>query len=109
MKSQPVVPTRQAQQDLETGIDYYLFEEGSETAALGFIAAVEEAFQRLGKNPVMGSPRYAYELDLPGLRSWPLKRYPHLVFYVERDDYVEIWRVINGVRDIPVWLLNENG
>ena len=109
MKSKPVVPTRQAQQDLETGIDYYLFDGGSEAAALGFITAVEGAFQRLGKNPAMGSPRYAYELDLPGLRSWPLKRYPHLVFYVERDDYVEIWRVINGVRDIPVWLLNENG
>lgn len=109
MTSKPVVPTRQAQQDLETGIDYYLFEEGSEAAALGFITAVEDAFQRLGKNPAMGSPRYAYELDLPGLRSWPLKRYPHLVFYVERDDYVEIWRVIHGVRDIPAWLLNENG
>jgi toxin ParE1/3/4 len=107
MKSKPVVPTRQAQQDLEAGIDYYLFEEGSEAAALGLITAVEEAFQRLGKNPAMGSPRYAYELDLPGLRSWPLKRYPHLVFYVERDDYVEIWRVINGVRDVPAWLLNE--
>ncbi|BDC45523.1 type II toxin-antitoxin system RelE/ParE family toxin [Paraburkholderia terrae] len=109
MTSKPVVPTRQAQQDLETGIDYYLFEEGSEAAALGFITAVEDAFQRLGKNPAMGSPRYAYELDLPGLRSWPLKRDPHLVFYVERDDYVEIWRVIHGVRDIPAWLLNENG
>ena len=109
MKSKPVVPTRQAQQDLETGIDHYLFEEGSEAAALGFITAVEEAFERLGKNPAMGSPRYAYELDLPGLRSWSLNRYPHLVFYVDRGDYVEVWRVINGVRDIPAWLHNENG
>ncbi|MFP3559184.1 type II toxin-antitoxin system RelE/ParE family toxin [Paraburkholderia sp. SIMBA_054] len=109
MKSKPVVPTRQAQQDLETAIDHYLFEEGSEAAALGFITAVEEAFQRLGKNPAMGSPRYAYELDLPGLRSWPLNRYPHLVFYVDRGDYVEVWRVIDGVRDIPAWLHNENG
>ena len=109
MKSKPVVPTRQAQQDLETGIDYYLFEEGSAAAALGFITAVEEAFERLGKNPAMGSPRYAYELDLPGLRSWSLNRYPHLVFYVDRGDYVEVWRVINGVRDIPAWLHNENG
>ena len=109
MKSKPVVPTRQAQQDLETGIDFYLFEEGSAAAALGFITAVEEAFQRLGKNPPMGSPRHAHELDLPGLRSWPLNRYPHLVLYVDRSDYVEVWRVIDGVRDIPAWLHNENG
>ena len=24
--------------------------------------------------------RYAHELNLPGLRFWPLARYPHLVF-----------------------------
>jgi toxin ParE1/3/4 len=84
--------------NLESEIDYYLFDEGSLAAALGFIAAVEEALQRLGKHPAMGSPCHAYVLDLPGLRSWPLYRYPHLVFYVDRDAYVEIWRVINGVQ-----------
>lgn len=43
----------------------------------------------------------------PARATWPLKRYPHLVFYVDRDDYVEIWRVMNGARDIPAWLLDE--
>lgn len=57
----------------------------------------------------MDSPPYAYELGLPGLRSWPLRRYPHLIFYLDRDDHVEIWRVINGMRDIPGWRLNEDG
>ncbi|SAL62916.1 Plasmid stabilization system protein [Caballeronia arvi] len=109
MRSKPVIPTYRARQDVESEIDYYLLEEGSERAALGFIAAVEDAYLRLGRNPSVGSPRYAYELDLPGLRSWPLKRYPHLVFYVDRDDHVEIWRVINGARDLPAWLLNEEG
>lgn len=57
----------------------------------------------------MDSPPYAYELGLPGLRSWPLRRYPHLIFYLDRDDHVEIWRVINGMQDIPGWRLNEDG
>jgi toxin ParE1/3/4 len=46
-------------------------------------------------------------LDLPGLRSWPLTRYPHLVFYIERSDHIDVWRVLHGQRDIPVWLLGE--
>ncbi|MDG0026140.1 hypothetical protein [Trinickia sp. Y13] len=49
----------------------------------------------------------AYELDIPGLRSWPLKRYPHLIFYVTRTDHVDVWRVIDGSRDIPAWLNDE--
>jgi toxin ParE1/3/4 len=49
-------------------------------------------------------PRYAHELDLPGLLCWPLKRYPYLVFYVERDDHIDVWRVLHGMRDFPEWL-----
>ncbi|MBB2929020.1 plasmid stabilization system protein ParE [Paraburkholderia silvatlantica] len=47
-------------------------------------------------------------MDIPGLRSWPLDRYPHVIFYIERKDYVEVWRVLNGKRDIPSWLLNDD-
>ena len=43
---------------------------------------------------------------LPGLRSWPLSRYPYLVFYVERSDCVDVWRVLQGQRDIPSWMQN---
>jgi toxin ParE1/3/4 len=37
-------------------------------------------------------------LNLPGLRFWPLTRYPHLVFYIEMDDHVDVWRVLHGER-----------
>jgi toxin ParE1/3/4 len=43
-------------------------------------------------------------LNLPGLRSWPLTRFPHLVFYVERPEHIDVWRVLHGRRDIPVWM-----
>lgn len=99
MKAKPVIPRALASQDVDDAISYYL----SETA-LGFIDALEKAYARIGRHPSAGSTRYAHELDLPGLHCWPLKRYPHLVFYVERDDHIDVWRVLHGMRDIPVWL-----
>ena len=104
MRAKPVIPTRLARQDVEDEVTYYLVDEGSEQAALGFIAEIEQAYQRLYKHPNIGSPRYAYELGIPDLRSWQLDRYPHRIFYIEREAHVEVWRVLNGKRDIPAWL-----
>ncbi len=44
---------------------------------------------------------YAHELDLPDLRVWPLTCYPCLVFYVERPEHIDVWRILHGKRDIP--------
>ncbi|MFP3571257.1 type II toxin-antitoxin system RelE/ParE family toxin, partial [Paraburkholderia sp. SIMBA_030] len=66
---------------------HYFGDESSEQAALGFIAEIEKAYAHLAKHPNTGSPRYAYELDIPGLRSWPVDRYPHVIFYGERRGY----------------------
>lgn len=55
---------------------HYNVDEGSQEAALGFIAEIEQACQRLSKHPNIGSPRYAYELGIPDLRSWPLIAIP---------------------------------
>jgi len=43
-------------------------------------------------------------LNLPGVRFWPLTRHPYLVFYVERDDHIDVWRVLHGRRDVPAWM-----
>ena len=29
--------------------------------------------------------------------------YPYLLFYVERHDTIDVWRVLHGERDIPTW------
>ncbi|HKR39531.1 MAG TPA: hypothetical protein VJU59_07595 [Paraburkholderia sp.] len=63
---------------MEDELTYYLGDEGSEQAALGFIAEIEHAYTHLARHPKTGSPRCAYELDIPGLRSWSLDRYPHV-------------------------------
>ncbi len=92
-----------ADRDVQEAIDFYLA-EGARQAALKFVDALEQALRHIERHPATGSPRYAHELDLSDLRCWKLKGYPHLVFYVERDDHVDVWRVLHGSRDIPLWL-----
>jgi toxin ParE1/3/4 len=101
--AKPIVPREQANQDIDQAISYYLSEDAAQ-AALGFIDAVEKAYAHISFHPATGSPRYAHELNLPRLRCWSLTRYPHLVFYVERTDHIDVWRVLHGQRDIPVWM-----
>lgn len=106
MKSKSVTPREAANRDVDEAIEHYLKEDAAQ-AALGFIEALEQAYAHIGLHPATGSPRYAHELDLPGLRSWPLKHFPHLIFYSERTDHIDVWRVLHGQRDIPVWLFGD--
>lgn len=106
MKAKPVIPRGLANRDVDEAIDYYL-SEGAEQAALGFIDALEQAYAQLSRHSATGSPRYSHELNLPGLRSWPLARFPHLIFYIEREDHIDVWRVLHNLRDIPAWLCDD--
>jgi toxin ParE1/3/4 len=106
VKSQKILPRVRANLDVEEAIDFYLREAG-EKVALGFVDALERAYAQIARHPATGSLRYAYELNLPGLRTWPLQRYPHLIFYLERADHIDVWRVLHGKRDLPVWLQEE--
>ena len=103
MSVKPVIPRALASRDVDQAIDHYL-DEGGERVGLGFIDALEKAYRHIARHPASGAPRYAQELDLPGLRAWPLKRYPYLVFYVERDDHIDVWRVLHSQRDFPAWM-----
>jgi len=103
VKAKVVIPREQANRDVEEAIAYYLA-EAVPPMALGFIDALEQAYAHIGRHPATGSSRYAHELNLPGVRSWPLSRYPYLVFYVEYPDHIDVWRVLQGQRDIPSWM-----
>jgi toxin ParE1/3/4 len=106
VKAFPVIPREGAHQDIEETIGHYL-EDGAGEAALGFIDALERAFTQIGRHPESGSTRFAHELNLPGLRSWPLKRFPYLACYVVRDAHVDVWRILHARRDVPNWLQDE--
>jgi toxin ParE1/3/4 len=98
-----ILPRESARRDVDTAIDHYIREAGRDVA-LGFVDALQAAYRIIAERPAAGSPRYAHELALPGLRSQRLKRYPYLVFYMERDDHIDVWRVLHAQRDIPAWM-----
>ncbi len=100
MKRKAVILRVVAAQDVEAAIDYYLA-EGGDSLALAFVDAVEAAIAHVAAQPSSGSPRYAIELGLPELRSWPVKKFPHILFYVDRDAQIEVWRVLHAKRDVP--------
>jgi toxin ParE1/3/4 len=103
MRPKPVVLRRRARQDVEEAVDYYRVESGA-ALATRFVAAFETTTRAIGRHPAAGSPRYAHELNRPGLRTRLLRRFPYLVFYVERDDHIDVWRVLHAKRDIPTWM-----
>ena len=107
MTGKPVVPRSLAVRDVDEALNHYMT-EASPQAALGFVDALEAAYTQISRHPATGSLRYAHALNLPGLRIWPLANYPHLVFYLERESYIDLWRVLHGKRDIPAWLHDAN-
>ena len=96
-----------ARRDISEAVAYYV-REATHDIALAFIDEVERAFGHILSHPEAGSPRYARELDLPGLRHWVLGIYPYLVFYLPHEDHVDVWRVPHAERDIPVWMREDS-
>ena len=103
MSGNTVVLRERARRDIDEAVGHYLAEAGA-SLALEFIDALEEACRQIGERPASGSPRYAHELDIPGLRFSTVRKFPYLVFYVEREAEIDVWRVLHGARDIPAWL-----
>ena len=62
------------------------------------------ARRHIGQYPGTGSPRYGNLLGIRGLRSWPLDRFPYLIFYIERADHLDVLRLLHQSRDIPAQL-----
>ncbi|MGA7757933.1 MAG: type II toxin-antitoxin system RelE/ParE family toxin [Ilumatobacteraceae bacterium] len=86
--------------DIDQTVDYYLADADTEVA-LRFVDAIERAIGQISRSPQTGSLRFSYELEIPGLRVRPLTRFPYLVFYVVRDEVVDVWRILHTRRDIP--------
>lgn len=99
MSHKPVVPRDRANRDVDDAIEHYLKEQAA--AALGLVDALEDAYGLLSRHPAIGTSRYAYVLDIPGLWSWPLPRLPYVIFYLDRSDHIDVWRVLHTRRDIP--------
>ena len=98
-----VVPRKLATVDLRDAAAHHATEAVLATARR-FIDAVEQAFTLLARQSGIGTPRYAVELDWPGLRTHPVQPFPYLIFYLEQTDHLDVLRVLHAHRDIPTSL-----
>lgn len=92
-----------ARRDVVEAIAHYLDEAGPQVAP-DFIDALQDALRHISDNPQSGSPRYGHEVNLPGLRSWRLKSFSQLLFYMIGRAQIDVWRVLHSRRHIPDWL-----
>ncbi len=103
MKDKRLVLLPLADHDIDETIAYYQL-HGGLALADRWVEALEAGLRHISRHSISGSQRYVDMLGLPGLRFWQLKRFPYLVFYVERAEQVDVWRVLHDHRDLPAWL-----
>jgi toxin ParE1/3/4 len=66
--------------------------------------AVDTALSHIAEFPSTGSPRYGELFNTPGLRFWLVSKFPYALFYIERDNYLDVIRVLHQHFDIPAQL-----
>jgi toxin ParE1/3/4 len=103
LSAKPVEPSALAREDAAAAVLYYSVEVDIETG-VRFADAIQTAYRQIADAPKLGSPGYAQRLNIPGLRTRKLARFPYLVFYRELEDRIDIVRILHNARDIPAWL-----
>lgn len=103
MKRKPVVTRYKADDDIDETFEYYLSEAGPDVAE-AFINEYELATSHLTQFPLSGSPLVGHTLGIEDLRQWSLSRFPYFIYYFDRENFVEVWRVLHGHRDVATQL-----
>jgi len=87
--------------DLTDQYHWYLDNAGSEVAER-FLAAFDEALERLAQIPTLGHPLRFRAAELRGMRSLAVGGGfgSHLIFYRIVGDGVSVERVMHGARDL---------
>jgi toxin ParE1/3/4 len=76
--------------------------------ATGFLEHIKVGLAHIEAFPDSGSARYAFLFPDVDLRFWRIKTYPDLIFYVVREDYVDVIALLHAHADIP-HILAETG
>lgn len=101
MIGKPVYLSQVAQQDLQEIISNYE-QQFSIQAVNGCLDSLSKAYQQISHFPKSGSTRTGDEVQLSDLRSWPLTKYPYLLFYKEDAAAIDCWRLLHEKRDTTV-------
>ena len=102
----PAVLRPQALRDQQGEVRYYR-KEGGTRLAVRVIKATNEAVDQIELEPGMGSPRLGNLLSIPGLRTWQVAKFPLLWCYFEREDHLDVVRLLGERQDIAAILGEE--
>lgn len=95
-----------AQQDLVELSLWYASQGGAALAARLFDAA-RAALKPIQRRPGLGSPALAESVGMPGLRHWGVDGFPVRWFYLEREDHLDVLRLLGERQDIAAILAAE--
>ncbi len=79
-------------------------ERGGRLLAEKFFDEARLALKTVEAMPSIGSPRLGLLIDHPALRSWALEHFPVRWFYFERDDHLDVVRLLGERQDIAAIL-----
>ncbi len=89
--------------DRQAEVRYYRRQAGS-TVAVRFVIASDATLDQLEFDPGIGSPALGTAIGIPGLRSWRVTGFPLLWFYFERDNHLDVARLLGERQDISTIL-----
>ena len=95
----PAVLRPQALRDQQGEARYYRVEAGHRVA-VSVVKATNVALDQIELNPGIGSPTLGKRLGIPGLRTWQIAKFPLLWFYFERNDHLDVVRLLGARQDI---------
>lgn len=85
--------------DLQEEVRYYRRQSSTATAE-GMVAASRKVLDQIERNPGIGSSRIGESLSIPKLKNWRFTGFPLVWFYFERDDFVDVARLLGERQDI---------
>jgi plasmid stabilization system protein ParE len=103
VKKSQIIKRPAAVEDLVAHAEYYVRQGAPETARR-FLKAADRALTLLAKMPEMGHVWSAPYPQLAGVRVWPVKNFPHLIFYRPVSEGIEFLHVFHGAQDIAALL-----
>lgn len=95
----PALLRPQALRDQQSEVRYYRKEAGSRVA-VRLVKATDTALDQIEVDPGIGSPRLGQVLDIPGLRTWRVAKFPLLWCYFERRDHLDVVRLLGERQDL---------
>jgi toxin ParE1/3/4 len=101
----PAVLRPQALRDQQGEVRYYR-KEGGIRVAVKLANATNAALDQIELDPGLGSPTLGKLIGIPGLRTWRVAKFPLLWCYFEREDQLDVVRML-GERQNLAALLGE--